>query len=54
MLLMFVGGAMSVLTMAALCGFILAERLLPAGPWVSRIPSAAMILWGAALVSGCP
>lgn len=49
MLLMFVGGAMSVLTMAALCGFILAERLLPPGPWVSRIPGATMIAWGATL-----
>jgi predicted metal-binding membrane protein len=52
MLLMFVGGAMSVPTMAVLCGFILAERLLPAGPWVSRIPGAAMILCGAALLGG--
>ena len=52
MLLMFVGGAMSVLTMAVLCGFILAERLLPPGPWVSRIPGAAMIAWGAMLVGG--
>jgi len=50
MLLMFAGGAMSVLTMAVLCGFILAERLLPPGPWVSRIPGAAMIAWGAMLV----
>src|SRR5262249_60372806 len=32
MLLMFAGGAMNVLTMAVLGGFILAERLLPAGP----------------------
>jgi predicted metal-binding membrane protein len=53
MLLMFVGGAMSVLTMAALCGFILAERLLPSGPWVSRIPGAVLILWGGVLVVGC-
>jgi len=50
MLLMFAGGAMSVLTMAALCGFILAERLLPAGPWVARLPGAVLILWGATLV----
>ena len=50
MLLMFAGGAMSVLTMAALCGFILAERLLPPGPWVARLPGAVMILWGATLV----
>jgi predicted metal-binding membrane protein len=36
--------------MAALCGFILAERLLPSGPWVSRIPGAALIVWGVALI----
>ena len=54
MLLMFVGGAMSVLTMAALCGFILAERLLPNGPWTMRIPGVAMILLGAVSLSGCP
>lgn len=47
MLLMFVGGAMSVATMALLCIFILAERLLPPGPWVSRLPGLAMIGWGA-------
>ncbi|HUL99203.1 MAG TPA: DUF2182 domain-containing protein [Mycobacterium sp.] len=40
MLLMFVGGAMSVLTMAVLCVLILAERLLPPGPWVARIPGS--------------
>jgi len=50
MLLMFVGGAMSVPTMAVLCGFILAERMLPPGPWVARIPGAALIVWGVALV----
>jgi predicted metal-binding membrane protein len=50
MLLMFVGGAMSVATMAILCVFILAERLLPAGPWVRTIPGLVMIGWGAALV----
>jgi predicted metal-binding membrane protein len=43
MLIMFAGGAMSVLTMALLSGFILAERLLPPGPWVTRIPGFALI-----------
>ena len=52
MLLMFAGGAMSVLTMAGLCALILAERLLPPGPWVSRIPGAMMIGWGGALLRG--
>ena len=51
MLLMFVGGTMSVLTMAVLCGFILAERLLPDGPWVSRIPGTAMIVSGVLLLA---
>jgi predicted metal-binding membrane protein len=46
MLLMFAGGAMSVLTMAALSGFILAERLLPAGPWAARIPGVALVVAG--------
>ena len=49
MLLMFVGGAMSVATMATLCVFILAERLLPAGPWVRTIPGVLLIGWGVAL-----
>jgi predicted metal-binding membrane protein len=39
------------LATAVLCAFILAERLLPPGPRVSRIPGAALILWGTALVS---
>ena len=52
MLLMFVGGAMSVSTMAVLCIFILAERLLPAGPWVSRLPAVFLISWGVILLLG--
>lgn len=46
MALMFVGGAMSVFTMAVLCIFIVLERALPAGPWVSRIPGVLLILAG--------
>ena len=46
MLIMFVGGAMSVITMALLSAFILAERVLPAGPWVARLPGIALIVWG--------
>ncbi|HCU89895.1 MAG TPA: metal-binding protein, partial [Gammaproteobacteria bacterium] len=49
MLLMFVGGAMSVVTMALLSMFILAERVLPSGPWVSWMPGIALIAWGAYL-----
>ena len=51
MLLMFAGGAMSVLTMAALSVFILAERVLPAGPWLSKLPGVALIVLGAGLAA---
>lgn len=46
MLLMFAGGAMSVLTMAGLSALILAERLLPAGPWVRKLPGVVLLAWG--------
>lgn len=49
MLLMFAGGAMSVLCMAALCILIVAERVLPHGPWVSRIPGLLLIAAGVAV-----
>ncbi|MGB1881089.1 MAG: DUF2182 domain-containing protein [Gammaproteobacteria bacterium] len=50
MLLMFAGGAMSVMTMLALSVFILAERLLPAGPWAARLPGVGMLICGIVLV----
>jgi predicted metal-binding membrane protein len=52
MLLMFVGGAMSVVWMAALSILILAERILPEGPWVSRLPGALLAGAGVALWLG--
>ena len=54
MLLMFAGGAMSVLTMAALCAFILAERVFPAGRWASRVPGALLLLWAGWLLWSLP
>jgi predicted metal-binding membrane protein len=46
MLLMFVSGVMSVAAMAILSFFILAERLLPGGAWLARLPGVALIAWG--------
>jgi predicted metal-binding membrane protein len=46
MLLMFASGTMNVTTMAMLSAFILADRLLPAGPWVSKIPGFGLFGWG--------
>jgi len=47
MLLMFVGGVMSVAAMAVLSAFVLAERLLPPGPWSSKVPGVVLLAWGA-------
>ena len=46
MLLMFASGTMNVTTMAMLSAFILADRLLPAGPWASKIPGFGLFGWG--------
>lgn len=47
MLLMFVGGVMSVGTMVLISAFILLERVLPPGRWVTAAPGALLIAWGA-------
>lgn len=46
MLLMFVSGVMSLGAMTLLSAFVLGERLLPAGPWITRLPAAALMAWG--------
>ncbi|MCC6710135.1 MAG: DUF2182 domain-containing protein [Gammaproteobacteria bacterium] len=50
MALMFAGGAMSVATMAALALFILAERVLPGGDWVSWGAGLGLLGLGAVMV----
>ncbi len=49
MVLMFAGGAMSVATMAAVAIFVLAERLLPGGRWVTCLPGLGLIVFGVLL-----
>ena len=51
MLVMFAGGVMSLSVMALVSGLILAERLLPGGPWVSKLPGIALITLGGWLMS---
>ncbi|MBI3196862.1 MAG: DUF2182 domain-containing protein [Rhodospirillales bacterium] len=46
MLLLFVGGVMNLLWVAALSAIVLAEKLLPPGPWFSRISSALLVAYG--------
>jgi predicted metal-binding membrane protein len=47
MVLLFVGGLMNLLWIAALALLVLIEKLLPVGPPVSRLTGIALIVWGA-------
>jgi predicted metal-binding membrane protein len=47
MALLFVGGLMNVLWVAALAFLILIEKLLPIGPRISRLGGIALMIWGA-------
>ncbi len=44
--LLFVGGVMNLLWVAALAVFILLEKAVARGPWLSRVAGLALILWG--------
>jgi predicted metal-binding membrane protein len=46
MALLFVGGVMNVLWIAAIAFFVLIEKVVPAGRIVSRVAGAAFVLWG--------
>jgi len=51
MLTMFAGGTSSVLVMALLSAFILAERLIPSGPWSAKIPGIILLGLGIAFLT---
>lgn len=48
MALLFVGGVMNVVWIAALAILVLAEKVLPAGTGFGRVAGVAMIVWGVA------
>ena len=50
MALLFVGGLMNVLWIAALALLVLIEKLLPVGPRLSRWTGMALVVWGAILL----
>lgn len=50
MLLLFVGGVMNLLWIAALALYVLAEKLIPGRPWVHRVAGAGLLTWGTALL----
>jgi predicted metal-binding membrane protein len=51
MALLFVGGVMNVLWIAAITIFVLAEKVVPAGRAISRIASLGFFAWGAWLLT---
>lgn len=48
MLLLFVGGVMNLMWIAALAVFVLIEKLAPAGHWMGRAAGLALVVWGGA------
>lgn len=50
MTLLFVGGVMSLAWVAALAVFVLAEKAVARGPWLSRVSGVGLIGWGAWLI----
>jgi predicted metal-binding membrane protein len=48
MALLFVGGAMNLAWIAGIAAFVLVEKFVPAGHWVSRGAGALLIAWGLA------
>jgi predicted metal-binding membrane protein len=51
MALLFAAGTMSLLWMAAITAFVLAEKLFPAGHWIARVSGLAMMVSGLYLLS---
>ncbi len=47
MVLLFVGGVMNLLWVAAIAIFVLAEKFMQPDSWLHRISGAALIAWGA-------
>jgi predicted metal-binding membrane protein len=51
MALLFLAGAMNLLWVAVLAGFVFAEKLLPGGVWIGRAGGIAMLGFGAVLTA---
>jgi predicted metal-binding membrane protein len=51
MLLLFVGGVMNLLWVAAIAAVVLIEKLLPRGPFFARAAGFAFMVWGVVLIA---
>ena len=47
MALLFVGGVMNLVWVAAIAGFVLLEKVLPRGPLAGRLSGLGLVAWGA-------
>ena len=52
MALMFVAGVMNLLWMALIAAFVLVEKVVPGGQWVSRISGLLLLIWGTWMLAG--
>jgi predicted metal-binding membrane protein len=48
MALLFVGGVMNLVWIAAIALLVLVEKLVPAGQWIGRAAGLLLIAWGVA------
>ena len=51
MALLFVGGIMNVVWIAALAIFVLLEKLVPRGEWLAHATGVLLLAWGAATLA---
>ena len=52
MALLFVAGVMNLLWVAAIAAYVLVEKIVPAGRWVSRAVGVSAIAAGAWMIAG--
>jgi predicted metal-binding membrane protein len=52
MAVLFVAGVMGMLWVAAIASYVLLEKIIPAGHWVSRAAGLCVILGGVWMVTG--
>ena len=50
MLLLFAGGVMNLLWVAAIAAIVLVQKLLPGGPIAARVAGVGLIVWGLVLI----
>jgi predicted metal-binding membrane protein len=50
MILLFVGGVMNLLVVAAIAALVLVEKVARSGPWIGRVAGLALAAWGALML----